>query len=81
VNPDERCSRSLCNINNCVDLICNVQILTESIPDLSKYPHAPAMMQPVSKPIMTEVLFMIGEPNLSQSNIVKKTEKPRPTVV
>lgn len=49
-----------------------------SIDDLSKYPVAAAIMQPTRSPRTTEVLFMMGAPNLSQIIIVRKTENPNP---
>ena len=36
-----------------------------SIPDRSKYPHAPATMHPTSRPRTTAQDFMMGEPNRS----------------
>lgn len=52
-----------------------------SIPLALKYPVAAAMTQPTKSPIITLVDFMIGDPNLSQSRIVTKTENPRPEVL
>lgn len=49
-----------------------------SIEDLSKYPVAAAMIQPVRRPRTTDVLFMIGDPKRSQMMIVTKTENPSP---
>lgn len=48
------------------------------MPESSKYPVAPATMQPMSRPMMTLVDFMIGEPNRSQKMMVMKTRNPRP---
>jgi len=49
-----------------------------SMDDLSKYPVAPAMIQPTRRPITTLSDFMIGAPKRSQIMIVMKTEKPSP---
>ena len=49
-----------------------------SIPELLKYPHAAATMQPTSRPKMTPQDFMMGDPNRSMKMIVTNTVKPRP---
>lgn len=49
------------------------------MPERSKYPHAAAIMHPMSSPIITEDDFMIGDPSLSQISMVTNTENPRPT--
>jgi hypothetical protein len=42
------------------------------IPEGSKYPQAAAIMQPTNRPRIMEQDFIMGDPNRSQSTIVKK---------
>lgn len=49
-----------------------------SIEARGKYPQAPAIMHPTSRPRTTAHDFMIGEPKRSHRMIVTKTENPRP---
>src|ERR1700742_1604729 len=51
---------------------------TSLMPEGSKYPQAAEIMQPTKRPRTTEQDFIMGDPNRSQSTMVKKTTKPNP---
>jgi hypothetical protein len=44
----------------------------------SIYPVAPETMQPTARPMMMDMFFMNGDPNISVSIIVTKDKKPSP---
>jgi hypothetical protein len=49
-----------------------ISLRTLVIPEGSKYPQAAAIMQPTNRPRIMEQDFIMGDPNRSQSTIVKK---------